>query len=73
MKTTEFHNRVLAVRDDLAIVLDCINRLDPESFKELDSDAVLRLIEAQAALTEAERLIDAPMIRRAVERSKSHA
>jgi hypothetical protein len=72
VKTTTFHNRVLAIRDNVGDVLDSINTLDPASFEELDSQAVLRLIDAQTALTEAARLIDAPMIRRAIERAKSH-
>ena len=72
MKTTEFHNRTLAVLDQLGSVLDSINALDRESFKELDEQAVLRLIDAQSALTEAARLISQPMIDRALERAKAH-
>lgn len=70
MTTAGFHNRVLAVLEELGNVLDSINDLDRDSRKELDSNAVLKLIEAQGALREGARLIDAPMMRRAIERAK---
>lgn len=60
---------VVAVRDALA----SINDLDEESFVALDSQAVLKLMDAQSALEEAERLIYRPLMDRAIERAKSHA
>jgi hypothetical protein len=73
MKTTELHNRTLAVLEDVGRVLSSINRLDPQSFEELNAQAVVRLIDAQSALTDAARLIDQPMLDRAIERAKTHA
>ena len=72
MKTTELHNRTLAVLENVDKVLESINELDPESFKELDGDAVLRLIDAQTAFTEAARIISQPLIDAAIERMKTH-
>ncbi len=71
MKTTELHTRTLAVLEQVGGVLDSINELDPESFKQLDGDAVLRLIDAQTALREAARIITQPLFAAAIEKAKA--
>src|SRR5438874_11980251 len=58
MTTAQFHNRVIAVLDQVGGLLNSIDELDAPSFEEFDSKAVLRLTDAQAALRAAARVID---------------